>query len=109
VNTFFKSSGVSFGLVFGLGLTALTACGSPEEITPGIGVLPSTEEAMPNELLVGVTPGKVGEPALEAKIACIAPGFLDTKLAYAARRRVTLSRAADGLTKPSFSTSHSAL
>jgi hypothetical protein len=43
------------------------------------------------------------------KQRCIAPGFLDTRLRYAATRSVKCSRARDGLTKPSFSTSHSAL
>jgi alpha-tubulin suppressor-like RCC1 family protein len=41
--------------------------------------------------------------------SCIAPGFLDTRLRYAATRNVNCSRALDGLTKPIFSTSHSAL
>jgi hypothetical protein len=40
---------------------------------------------------------------------CSAPGSLDTRLRYAATRIVKVSRARDGLTKPSFSTSHSAL
>jgi hypothetical protein len=43
------------------------------------------------------------------KTACSAPSSLDTRLRYAATRSVKLSRARDGLTKPSFSTSHSAL
>ena len=40
---------------------------------------------------------------------CSAPGSLDTRLRYAATLLVKFSRALDGLTKPSFSISHSAL